>query len=193
MVKTSLLLFLCLRLFSTLVGSSAAKLMMAALPPTQARTCQNFTNSLTWPVRNSRESTKANTTKIYLRKFCRQSNQRAGLGNNLCSNKHQSRDCCCDKESYEICIAARRVLNPLFRAWHQAYYTMRVFRFWQKSFLIVASYNSFLKLWRKSKYTTQSFFIVTEKLKNDQIIRWLSKHPQTHRRCYSMVLPTVPG
>jgi len=47
MVKTSLLLFLCLRLFSTLVGSSAAKLMMAALPPTQARTCQNFTNSLT--------------------------------------------------------------------------------------------------------------------------------------------------
>lgn len=134
MVKTSLLLFLCLRLFSTLVGSSAAKLMMAALPPTQARTCQNFTNSLTWPVRNSRESTKANTTKIYLRKFCRQSNQRAGLGNNLCSNKHQSRDCCCDKESYEICIAARRVLNPLFRAWHQAYYTMRVFRFWQKSF-----------------------------------------------------------
>lgn len=36
MVKTSLLLFICLRLFSTLVGSSAAKLMMAALPPTQA-------------------------------------------------------------------------------------------------------------------------------------------------------------
>lgn len=192
MVKMSLLLFLCLRLFSTLVGSSAAKLMMAALPPTQARTCQNFTNSLTWPVRNSRESTKANTTKIYLRKFCRQSNQRAGLGNNLCSNKHQSRDCCCDKESYEICIAARRVLNPLFRAWHQAYYTMRVFRFWQKSLLIVASYNSFLRIWRKSKYITQSFFIVTEKLKNNQI-RWLSKHPQTHRRCYSMVLPTVPG
>ena len=38
MVKTSLLLLICLCLLSTLTGSSTAKLMMATLPPTQART-----------------------------------------------------------------------------------------------------------------------------------------------------------
>jgi len=36
MVKTSLLLLICLCLLSTLAGSSTAKLMMATLPPTQA-------------------------------------------------------------------------------------------------------------------------------------------------------------
>ena len=38
MVKTSLLLLICLCLLSTLAGSSTVKLMMATLPPTQART-----------------------------------------------------------------------------------------------------------------------------------------------------------
>jgi len=73
MVKTFLLLFISLCLLSLLVASCLAKLLMASLPPRHlARTFHfiTLTFALTWPVRNSRESTKANTTKIiYLRKY----------------------------------------------------------------------------------------------------------------------------
>jgi len=44
MDKTFLLLFLSLCLIFMLVGSSMAKLMMATLPPTQARTCYRITS-----------------------------------------------------------------------------------------------------------------------------------------------------
>jgi len=95
MDKTFLLLFLSLCLIFMLVGSSMAKLMMATLPPTQARTCYRITSQFlsVGRLENSRESTKANTTKFYLRKFVANPTDMAGLGNRLCSNKHQSLDC----------------------------------------------------------------------------------------------------
>jgi len=122
MVKTFLLLFISLCLLSLLVASCLAKLLMASLPPRHlARTFHfiTLTFALTWPVRNSRESTKANTTKIiYLRKYFLLSilsptqPLKVGLGN-LCSNKQQSMDCAATRKSCKLFRSQHVFLEPV--------------------------------------------------------------------------------